>query len=105
MSWGNGGGRSGALSPAGLVCDSSVITLPRGTNSQPIGMPIAGFRQPFLFAADDHHTPAFMWSLSFVAEKWIFLLVLSLTDKHSIRETLLHFVYNLGIIYVYLRLS
>lgn len=98
-------GGAGALSPAGLVCDSSVITLPRGTNSQPMGMSIAGFRQPFRVAADDHHTPTFMWSLSFIAEKWIFLLVLSLTDKHSITETLLLFVYNLGIIYVYLRLS
>lgn len=96
---------SGALSPAGLVCDFSVITLPRGTSSQPVGIPIAGFRQPFLFAADDHHTPAFMWSLSFIAEKWIFLLVLSLTDKHCIRETILLFVYNLGIIIVYLHLS
>jgi hypothetical protein len=63
-----------------------------------MGMPIVGFRQPFLVAADDHHTPTFMWSLSFIAEKWIFLLVLSLTDKHSITETLLLFVHNLGII-------
>jgi hypothetical protein len=98
-------GGAGALSPAGLVCDSSVITLPRETRSQPIGMPIAGFRQPFLVAADDHHIPTFMWSLSFIAEKWIFLLVLSLTDKHCITETLLLFVHNLGTIYAYLRLS
>ena len=45
---------TGPLSPAGLVCGSSVITLPRGTSSQPMGMHIAGFRQPFLVAADDH---------------------------------------------------
>jgi hypothetical protein len=79
-------GGVGPLSPVGLVCDSSVITLPQGTGSQPIGMPIVGFRHPFLVAAADHHTHTFMWSFSLIAEKWIFLLVLSLTDKHSIHK-------------------
>ena len=99
------GKRAGALSPAGLVCDSSVITLPRGTRSQPMGMPIAGFRRPFLVTADDHHRPIVMWSLSFITEKWVCLFVLSVTDKHSTAQNLLLLVYNWGKIRVYLHLN